>query len=303
VQSRCAAIPCVDSSIPEVKSVSMLHPQRTTSTPIAASRGRDDWRSRADLYVEHIQNLRGVDALQRPPDRYGPLGFQAITAHGHGTLWRSRERGVRRHRASRSGELLQAPGVALGAPQHAGSSDASGTPGPASDQSTSTGGSSTPSTTGTAASRPCRTAGGWPPFRVILRACRRRDPRAGVHEMRTSWPSHPDRDVVQVPQGHRVNRKRTVMLQIATAAVPRRDSRSGPRRRRSESRVVVGQLESRVLSWLVRGTGARRDSAPDGHGDLFSGGDLDAVADLRCPRREASSPSHGAPEGAPVGRH
>ncbi len=113
----------------------------------------------------------------------------------------------------------------------------------------------------------------------------------------------PDRDVVQVPQGHRVTRKRTVMVQIATAAVPgvTLDQVRGD----GEANLGwwSGQLESRVLSWLVRGTA--RGATPLLMATVICSpeGDVDAVADLRCPRREASSPSHGAPEGASGGRH
>ncbi|WP_089307411.1 alginate lyase family protein [Geodermatophilus pulveris] len=77
---------------------------------------------------------------------------------------------------------------------------------------------------------------------------------AGVHEMRTSWPLHPDLDVERVPQGHLVTRNGTTVLQILAAAVPGATLDEV----RGDEETHLGwwsdRLESRVPSWLVGGS-------------------------------------------------
>jgi hypothetical protein len=75
----------------------------------------------------------------------------------------------------------------------------------------------------------------------------------GVHEMRTSWPLHPDLDAVEVPQGHLVTRNGVAVLQILTAAVP--GATVDQVRGDGESHLGwwSDRLEDRVPSWLVGG--------------------------------------------------
>jgi hypothetical protein len=75
----------------------------------------------------------------------------------------------------------------------------------------------------------------------------------GVHEVRTSWPLHPDLDVVRLPQGHLVTRAGAPVLQIGTAA----PSGVAIDQIRGDDETHLGwwshRLESRVPSWLVGG--------------------------------------------------
>ncbi|WP_138735707.1 heparinase II/III family protein [Modestobacter excelsi] len=76
---------------------------------------------------------------------------------------------------------------------------------------------------------------------------------AGVHDMRTSWPLHPDLEVAGVAQGHRVMRSGAAVLEILTAAV----SGATVDQVRGDGDTQLGwwsdRLESRVPSWLVGG--------------------------------------------------
>ena len=62
--SRCTAITCVDSLIPEGNRRA-CYPPKNQVDPIAAYDGSVGDAAIADLYVDRIQNLRGVDSLQR----------------------------------------------------------------------------------------------------------------------------------------------------------------------------------------------------------------------------------------------
>lgn len=74
---------------------------------------------------------------------------------------------------------------------------------------------------------------------------------AGDHEMRTSWPVHPDLDVRQIPQGHLVERDGSALLQIVVAG----STAVIPDRIRGDAESNLGwwsdRLESRVPSWLL----------------------------------------------------
>ena len=193
--------------------------------------------------------------------------------------------GVRRHRASRSGELLHAPGVALGAPAACG------------------------------LIRRIRHA------RVRVRSV---DVDWGILDARARrvrrFPDPVAPPVVAAPPGDPAGH-----TPIAMSCRCRRDTGSpGNARSRSRSRLlrcpgvtldqVRGDGEANLGWWSGSSRAACCPGLVGGQARgatpllmatviLFSGGDVDAVADLRCPRREASSPSHGAPEGASGGRH
>ncbi len=106
----------------------------------------------------------------------------------------------------------------------------------------------------------------------------------GVHEVRTSWPLHPDLGLVRAVQGHHVTRAGSAVLQILTAALPGVTLEQV----RGDDETHLGwwsdRLESRVPAWIVGG--ATHGVAPLviatvicplGHGG-------DAVADLTVSR-------------------
>jgi uncharacterized heparinase superfamily protein len=73
----------------------------------------------------------------------------------------------------------------------------------------------------------------------------------GAHEMRTSWPLHPDVGVREMPQGHLLERDGTAVLQIVAAG----SSEAMPHRVRGDDERHLGwwsdRLEHRVPSWLI----------------------------------------------------
>ena len=119
--------------------------------------------------------------------------------------------------------------------------------------------------------------------------------RGRRHELRTSWPVHPDLDVEREPQGHLVARSGAAVLQILTAAVSgatldevRGDGESTSGGGRNGSRAACHPGSSR--------NDAFGDSARDGHGALPAG-----TRDRRRYRSRGrpggtTSPSRGAAE-------
>jgi uncharacterized heparinase superfamily protein len=73
----------------------------------------------------------------------------------------------------------------------------------------------------------------------------------GDHEVRTSWPVHPDLDVRQQAQGHLLSRNGIPVLRILAAGLPE----AIPDQIRGDAQSSLGwwshRLESRLPSWLV----------------------------------------------------
>ena len=74
---------------------------------------------------------------------------------------------------------------------------------------------------------------------------------AGEHEVRTSWPLHPDLDVQEISQGHLVSRNGQALLQIMSSGLPE----GIPDRIIADPETHLGwwseRLEQRVPSWQV----------------------------------------------------
>ncbi|WP_091947828.1 heparinase II/III family protein [Trujillonella endophytica] len=83
---------------------------------------------------------------------------------------------------------------------------------------------------------------------------------SGLHEMRTSWPLHPELDAAGIPEGHLVTRGGTGVIRILTAAVHGVTLAQA----RGDEATHLGwwsdRLERRVPSWVVGGT--TRGAAP-----------------------------------------